>query len=527
MPSKDIDREWELALAKFAVIAPLVCRDLEPAAREALRKEIVAAAHLFPGDRLRRFAPRTVREWIALYRQHGLEGLRGGPRKDKGKPRAVPQAVIERAKALKVELPKRSAETISNLLAAEGLGLVSPSTVRYHLRNDPPEPAAGAAEPPKVFRRFEHAHPNDCWQSDMTQGLWLPDPADPAKRRLCHLHAFLDDHSRKVMHAQFYWRESLPALENCFRQALARHGVPSMAYWDNGAAYRATQLRRMAARLRVEIVFATPYSPEGKGKIERFWATLKGALYPEAERADIQTLDELNKLLWAWLEAHYTHRVHSQTGQTPHDRWEAGRHRIREVSPEELADTFLWEDERHVTKTGEVCLGGNRYPVPATLVGQRVVVRYDPYDLAEVKVLLRGQLVGTFRPTELVAKTFAKARPHDEGPPRPLDSSKRFKDRLVEQAGAKDANWMALAAGQPAARSADELAAQLGALLGDRVFDEAERQALVDFQRRFGPRPEAVERAVGDAVALKGPDRPLAYYLEAIEARLRDEGGRA
>lgn len=523
MPPKEPDRDWEVALAKFAVIAPLVCRDLEPAEREKLRKEILAAAHRFPGDRLRRFAPRTVRQWIALYNKHGLEGLRQGERKDKGVPRVVPPEVLERAKALKAELPSRSAETIGTMLAAEGLGLHAPSTLNYHMRRDPAVADDAVA---KAFRRFEHAHPNDCWQSDMTDGPWLPDPADPGKRRKCYLHGFIDDHSRKVMHAQFYWRESLPALENCFRQAIAKHGIPAMAYWDNGSAYRATQLRRMAARLRVQIVFATPYAPEGKGKIERFWATLKGTLYQEIERAGVTTLEELNRLLWAWLEEHYTHRVHSQTGQTPHDRWEAGRHRIREVSPEELADTFLWEDERNVVKTGDVCLGGNRYPVPASLVGQRVMVRYDPYDLASVKVYLRGQLVGAFRPAELVSRIFAKARPHDEGPPAPLDSSRRFKERLLAKAEAADAGWLERAAGLPGSQTAREFTTQMEALLGGRPFDEAERQDLAEFRRCFGPPPELTDQAVADAVVLKGMDRPLAYYLDAIETRLR-AGGRA
>lgn len=522
MPSNENDREWDLALAKYAVIAPLVCRNLEPAERDALRKEIVAATHRFPGDRLKRFAPRTVREWVSLYRKHGLAGLRTNIRKDKGVPRAVPQAVIERAKALKAELPTRSAEAISNLLAGEGLGLVSPSTVGYHLREEPPALANG--EPPKVFRRFEHPRPNDCWQSDMTDGLWLPDPSDPTKRRKCYLHGFLDDHSRMVVHAQFYWRESLPALENCFRQAIARHGIPSMAYWDNGSAYRAVQLRRMAARLGVEIVFAAPYAPEGKGKIERFWATLKGALYPEAERADIQGLDELNRFLWGWLEAHYTHRIHSQTGETPHERWEAGRHRIREVSPEELADTFLWEDERHVSKCGEVRLGGNCYPVPADLVGQRVMVRYDPYDLSTVKVVLHGRLVGSFRPAELVSRTFAKARPHDEGPPKPLASAKRLKERLTEKAGASDGRWATLAESEPGSVGAEAFVGRMGTLLGDRPFDGAEHQTLAEFHRRYGPSPERTEAAVADAVALKGPEKPLAYYLEAIERRLLEGG---
>lgn len=524
MSSTHPDREWELALAKYAVIAPLVCRDLNHAERDALRKEIVAAAHLFPGDRVQRIAPRTLRQWILLYRKCGLDGLRAGPRKDKGVPRAVPLDVLERAKALKAELPKRSSNTICDLLAAEGKGPVSPSTLAYHFRHNPvvvlPQQDGGAA---KAFRRFEHAKTNDCWQSDMSDGLWLPDPADPTRNRKCYLTGFIDDHSRLVPHAQFYWRESLPALENCFRRAVTAHGLPRLLYWDNGSAYRATQLRKMAARLGIEIAFATPYSPEGKGKIERFWGVLKARFYPEAQAAGIQTLDELNQFLWGWLDAHYTNRVHSETGQTPLDRWEAGREHVRRVSPEELADTFMWEDERRVAKTGDVQLGGNRYPVPAEYVGQRVIVRYDPFDLATIKVVLRGQLVGVFPAAQLIAQTFSKAQPLEDGP-RTLTSSTTFKDKLVAKAGARDANWAALAAGTPAAQTDAEFELQMSALLAARLFNDAERTALVSFRRRFGPRPQLTDRAVADAVGLKGTERPLAYYLDALETGLRAGG---
>jgi transposase InsO family protein len=525
MPNTPSDPDWELALAKYAVIAPLVCRNLEPAEREELRKQILAATHRFPGDRFRRVAPRTLREWIQRHRVGGLDGLRSGPRKDKGTPRAVPLAVIERAKALKAELPARSSQTIANLLVAEGQGAVSPSTIGYHLRQAPVLVQPPGDGGPKAFRRFEHPHPNDCWQSDMSDGLWLPDPADPGRNRKCYLHGFIDDHSRLVTHAQFYWRESLPALENCFRRAITKHGIPRMVYWDNGSAYRATQLRKMAARLGTEIVFATPYAPEGKGKIERFWGTAKALFYPEAAAAGIQTLDELNQFWWAWLERHYTTRPHSETGQAPIDRWEAGREHVRDIGPDELADTFLWEEDRRVTKTGDIQLGGNRYPVPAQYVGQRVVVRYDPFDLAEVKVVLRGQLLGSFRPAQLIARTFSKAQPVEERPGT-LASSSAFKERLVAKAEGQDARWAQLAAGTPTTQTDAEFALQLSALLAGRPFDEAERQALAHFRRRYGPPPELTDRAVADATSFKGTERPLAYYLDAIEAALQARGSR-
>lgn len=214
--------------------------------------------------------------------------------------------------------------------------------------------------------------------------------------------------------------------------------------------------------------------------------------------------------------------MHSETGQTPIDRWEAGREHVRNITPEELADTFLWEEDRQVTRTGDVQLAGNRYPVPAEFVGQRVVVRYDPFDLAEVQVVLKGRLIGTFRPAQLVTRTFSKAQPRQDSP-RHLDSATAFKQRLVSEGTAREQAWSTLAAGATTAQTDAEFELQLADLLGGRLFSEAERQEIVHFKRRYGPRPERTDRAVIDAVAIKGIERPLAYYLDAIEAALSSQ----
>ncbi len=510
-------RDWEVALAKYGVIVPLVTRVLAPGERDVLRRQILAATHVFPGGKTMTVAPRTLRRWLQLYRKAGLEGLLPTARSDKGVPRAIPADVLAAAAKLKEEMPSRSAATIANLLAKAGEEPVSPSTLAYHFRGK----GIARSNDPKAFRRFEHARPNDCWQSDLSDGLWLPDPAEPGRMRKCYLHAFIDDHSRLVPHARFYWRESLPALEDCFRKAIAKHGIPRMVYWDNGAVFRATQLRKMAARLRIEVVFSTPYAPEGRGKIERFFGVLKASFFPEAMRAGLATLDELNAFLAAWLDENHNRRVHSQTGATPLDRWAAGREHVRFPTPDELAETFLWEEERHVRKTGTISLAGNEYPTEPRLVGQRVVVRFDPFDLSSVRIVHHGAVVDAdARPTELVTRTFAKAQPAHDEPPKPLASSTAYKDRLVADAGERLAAW-----GTPApaggGTTAEAFALQMSALLGGRVFDAAERDLLAAFVRHQAVRAEVVDRVVPGAVALKGTERPLPYYLDALVEGLR------
>lgn len=510
-------QDWDRALARFAVISPLVCRDLAPEERDRLRKEILGATHQFPGDKRVRVSGRTLREWCQHYRQHNLAGLLPQPRKDRGKPRSIPQEVLDRAVALREELPSRSAQTISNLIAAPGVPPISASTLSYHFH----QRGLDRSLPPKIkaFRRFEHPRPNSCWQSDLSDGIWLPDPTDPTKTRKCYLHGFLDDYSRLVPHAAFYWRESLPALEDCFRQAIVKFGVCRMAYWDNGSVYRSRQLRRMAARLNIEIVFSTPYSPEGKGKIERFWGTCKSSFYPEAIAARIKTLDELNAFFWAWLDRHYNRKIHSSTGQTPIDRWEAGREFVRFATPEEISDTFLWEEERVVRKTGTISLCHNDYPAPDHLIGQRVIVRFDPFDLQLIKIVHRGQVVCTSSPQELVSRTFNKAQPHTRPDPKELDSSKAYKDRLCESGSTHRVDLGHVTPMDDTGRlTAPELLAHLVALLvPTRELTPDDQTQVTAFWQRHAPlRDQTTIRAITDAIAAKDTQRPLDYYLEAI-----------
>ncbi len=516
-PQDPSPQDWERALARFAVISPLVCRDLAPEDRDRLRKEILEAAHRFPGDKQVRVSSRTLREWCQHYRQSNLAGLLPQPRKDRGKPRSIPQEILDRAVALRKELPSRSAQTISNLIATPGAAPVSASTLAYHFHKN----GLDRSLPPdtKAFRRFEHPRPNSCWQSDMSDGLWLPDPTDPTRMRKCYLHGFLDDHSRLVTHAAFYWRESLPALEDCFRQAIVRFGVPRMVFWDNGSAYRSQQLRRMAARLNIEIVFSTPYSPEGKGKIERFWGTCKSAFYPEAIAARIKTLDELNTFYGGWLDRFYNQKIHSSTGQTPLDRWEAGREFVRFATPEEIGDTFLWEEERVVRKTGTISLCQNDYPAPGHLIGQRVTVRFDPFDLQQVKIVHRAKVVCTSSPQELVSRTFNKAQPHTRPATQQLTSSQEFKDRLSSAAKTHRIDLGHAAPTDDTGRlTAPELLAHLAALLAPaRTLTPDEQAQVADFWQRHAPlRDQTTVRSVTDAIAAKDTPRPLDYYLEAV-----------
>ena len=120
------------------------------------------------------------------------------------------------------------------------------------------------AQEPHTFRRFEREHVNSLWQGDMMFGPWLPDPVSPGKKRRAHLFCFLDDHSRLIPHAEFFWEEALPRMERVLKVGILKRGVPEAIYVDNGKVYHALQFAAACASLSTRCLHATPYRPQGK-----------------------------------------------------------------------------------------------------------------------------------------------------------------------------------------------------------------------------------------------------------------------
>lgn len=539
-PHNDND---ELPLARYAVIASMVCREMTKEEFNEEARRIGSALHRFPGGVMKKVSPRNLRRWVKWYKEGrklknlevppGLEALRPLVRQDCGVPRVLAPELIERAIRLRAEEPARTTDTLVKLLQAEAVErgeeppAIEEATLAHHLRLRRATRKVMKQEG-RVYPRFEHAHRNDLWQGDMTGAMWLPNPLDPKTPRQCFLHAVIDDHTRYVPHAEFYFRQNLTCLLDGFRKAVHGGGLPSTFFVDNGSAYQHHQLQRMAAGLGIQVVFATPYHPQGKGKIERFWGHVKQSFYPEARRANIQTLEELNQFFWAWLDQ-YHDREHSELKTTPRQRWEAEAEVARWPDPATLAQAFLWEEPRIVDRTGCVKLEDNAYPVPEHLVGQKVTLRFDPFDLSKVQVLHNGVYVDTVAPYEMTSNTFRKALPRRVETPAPLESATAYREQLSrnfrERLQGLVVPATCHATGTDCLTRA-EFAALLSERLGDRTFTPAEGHAVADFFVRYAPlQRHVVEAALRSAVEEKGSARHLRFYLDTVRAARPGQGG--
>jgi putative transposase len=289
-------------------------------ARGRIVREIAAAEHTDPAGRRVRISRQTLDRWIRDWRNGGFDALVPSPRQASQR---TPVEVMELAVALRRENPDRTAAGIRRILRAQlGWSPDERTLQRHFTRLGLTGPAP--IEAPAVFGRFEAGRPNELWTGD---ALHAPVIAG----RKTYLFAFIDDHSRAVVGYRFGYAEDTVRLAAALRPALAARGVPEAIYVDNGSAFVDAWLLRACAKLGIKLTHSTPGRPQGRGKIERFFRTVREQFLVEitgdpelAGRHLVASLAELNRLFAAWVETVYHRTVHSETGLPPLARWQAG-----------------------------------------------------------------------------------------------------------------------------------------------------------------------------------------------------------
>jgi transposase InsO family protein len=403
------DRRTEIALFRYTLILPFLRDEYPPGGKQRLREQIASRHYDIPNASRSTVSPSTLARWERLYREDGFHGLKPKPRSDRGQSRAISEETLDRAETLKREQPNRSARSIIKILTLDQTNpipeeRIAPRTLRRHLaRRDATTAQLLDEQRPKPYRRFERHHFGDLWQGDAMHGPYLPDPADPDEDRQVFLFAFIDDHSRLVSHAQFYFNEQLPRMEDCLKRAILRYGRPLAIYVDLAKVYTSKHLDTVCATLGIQRILGTPYYPEGRGKIERLFQFVQSDFLPELPTSSVTTLSQLNQSFLAWLEVVYHRKLHTETGQAPLERFrQDAAPATRPADPERLRQAFLHRAQRKVRKTSTVSFKGNRYTVPAYLRGKRIELRYDPFDLTRLEVWYNDAFLDLAEPEVIV-----------------------------------------------------------------------------------------------------------------------------
>ena len=527
---------------RVAAVNPLLAPD--PQGR-SLRQRLAER----PGGK----SPATLKRYLQRIKTgKTVLALQKQPRKDKGKLVAFSPELLLEAIRLREEEPRRITRIILDHLKANPdfaalAATVSINTLGRHLRQRGKTRRA-LKKATKGYRRFERPYPGSLWQFDYTDGLYLEDPQQPGKRRKTLISVGVDDHSRLCLDARAYWRGNWPSLEDTTRHAFATWSLPVQIFVDNGKVYHANEYQRILSELNVGHIYRTPHRPkgpkggprvrspfgllypEGGGKIEAIIGTLQEELFPELGRAGITTLDELNAILAEWAYR-YNRRVHTETGMTPLDRWQANITHLRPIDPVRLAEAFWWVKTPRVTKTGLVSVNGCEYELDLALVGQTITARYDPFDASGTILVVDayGKLWGAYQPRPHFPADNGRGKGvGDRGEHLPLTTARTYVDRLAATGRGRAAPLPT----HPSDATAPELAIAhkllhlVGSYLLRPELTPGERQAVVACVRdlvviRFDVAEIALRRLVHRAGRTLHIERYTAAIIEShrLEAR--------
>ncbi len=320
--------------------------------------------------------------------------------------------------------PPPSAATIhrrlTGLALERGWSVPAPRTVRAIVAAIDPAMRTLAHEGPAAYRdRYEliHRHradrPNALWQCDHTE-LDVLVVGSGGKPLRPWLTIVLDDHSRAV--AGYSLLTDAPSALNtalALRQAIWRKGdpdwpicgIPDTLYVDHGSDFTSTHIAQVAADLRMHLIHSTVARPQGRGKIERLFGTLNTELLADLPGRLVGgkpvspprlTLSDLDASIGVFITGRYNARTHPAIGTSPDAAWTADGWLPR--MPERLEDLdellVMVARPRVVARDG-IRFGGLRYldPTLAAFVGERVTIRHDPRDVAEIRIFHRGQFL--------------------------------------------------------------------------------------------------------------------------------------
>ena len=326
------ERARAVGLFRYALIREAADPGLTSRQRGRLVRALALAEHAGPFGQPVRPSRATIDRWIRDWRRGGFDAL--VPPSRRVSPR-TPAEVLDLAAALKKEVPQRTAAQVAAILRAHAGWAPDERTLQRHfvrleLRTRP------NGQPPKAFGRFEAEAPNVRWTGDALHGPTV----NGRKAILC---AFIDDHARLLTGYRWAHREDTIRLEAALRGGLAARGVPGSIYVDNGSAFVDKQLLRACASLGIRLVHSRPGEPAGRGKIERFFRTVRDQFLVEIGTGrELDDIEQLNTRFTAWVETVYHRRTHSETQQTPWERWSTITPPL--PTPAQLREAFLWSE---------------------------------------------------------------------------------------------------------------------------------------------------------------------------------------
>lgn len=377
------DHGEAVAIFRQSVIGALVHRELAHGELHAELLSIAARRYRPPGsDVTRTFGVSTLEAWYYAAKEDGLEGLRPAGR---AQGHAIDLSAVARELLLAIRREHRSASAalIRRTLIEEGeldpKAVSEPTLRRFYDDNGLSRVPLRDGQSPKTRLRWQAERPGVLWQGDVCHGA--PIVIGKAKHPV-RIHALLDDASRYIVALEAMHTEREIDMLFFLVDAFRRHGMPETLYLDNGATYRGDTLRVGCARLGVALLHPRARDPEAKGKIERFFRTLREGCLDHV--GALSSLHDINVRLAAWLDRHYHQAPHAGLmGRSPGKVFRAAMESRPPdaLDEKQLRDALTVRERRRVRRDTTLSIEGEDFELDqGFLAGAMVQVAYCALD---------------------------------------------------------------------------------------------------------------------------------------------------
>ncbi len=392
------EKRKELALLRYGIIAPAVCRALpEGKTLKEFFEEAAEKTYEGPDGKILRFTASTFERWYYFYQKKGFDGLLTQPRSDSGKSRKIDEDIYRKIERLKKENPRMPATEIlqklkdERLIAEKELSLSTVTRCVNQIKQERDFPVC------TDMRRYERPHINEVWCGDSCVGPKIT--IEGGKQRI-YVIALIDDASRYITGARVFYKDNFFSLLQVMKSAVSKFGVPKLWNFDNGGAYKNRQMELLAARTGSTVHYCHPYTPTQKAKIERWFRTLRDKWLAATNLAEFSSLDAIQESLDRFVDK-YNHTVHSSLdGKTPDERFFSEPECIRRLPKEQIEKDFLLEIDRRVSADCVITIDDIEYEVDSRYAKRRVKLRYSP----DMKTIYLVESNDTMTPIRLLNK---------------------------------------------------------------------------------------------------------------------------
>lgn len=370
------DHNEAVAIFRASVIGPVMHREL---ARGQLVHELreLSEQRFRPPDAksTRTFSVPTLERWLYAYRAKGIDGLRPTRRSDSGYAQELSNEERELLLDIRREHPGASVSLIIDTLVNEGrleAGKISEPTLRrLYAAAGLPRRAAKKTGGPTTRLRWQAEKPGALWHGDVCH--WMACKI-AGKTTPVRIHGMLDDASRDSIALEARKTEKEEDMLVILVDAFRRHGLPDAMYFDNGSTYRGDILQTVCARLKITLLHAKPYDPQARGKMERFWRTLREGCLNFI--TNVESLEDLNARLKAFVDKRYRVSPHGGLlGKTPAKVYATRDAKVIDEST--LRNALTIRNRRRVSNDSVLSFDGTSWELDQSyLAGQTVTVAH-------------------------------------------------------------------------------------------------------------------------------------------------------